>query len=204
MAAIHGEAQGSDDIETVRRQAARSLSLDHDGRGWAEVGERDPVLGALQAQIRLAPPGLLLLRVRGGDVVRHRPADRDAPGAGRQGPAGGVVRRRRSRSAAGRSGRSRGRSACSRSPSVTGLSQVKVEQAARPRPGRDRRRPRHRTAARAARGRGARPAPGTARRRAVDRIGHPAARLRRRRRRADGRRDQPQRGGGALRPAGTA
>ena len=32
------------------RQAARSLSLDHDGRGWAAVGERDPILGALQAQ----------------------------------------------------------------------------------------------------------------------------------------------------------
>jgi DNA-3-methyladenine glycosylase II len=47
---IHGEAHGSDDLETVRRQAARSLSLDHDGRGWADVGERDPVLGALQAQ----------------------------------------------------------------------------------------------------------------------------------------------------------
>ena len=47
---VHGEASGSDDIETVRRQAARSLSLDHDGRGWMEVGARDPVLGALQAQ----------------------------------------------------------------------------------------------------------------------------------------------------------
>ncbi|HEV8401458.1 MAG TPA: hypothetical protein VGQ31_00345 [Candidatus Limnocylindrales bacterium] len=47
---VHGEAHGSDDVETVRRQAARSLSLDHDGRGWADVGERDPVLGALQAQ----------------------------------------------------------------------------------------------------------------------------------------------------------
>src|SRR6478736_3276403 len=47
---IHGESHGSDDLETVRRQAARSLSLDHDGRGWAEVGARDPVIGALQAQ----------------------------------------------------------------------------------------------------------------------------------------------------------
>jgi DNA-3-methyladenine glycosylase II len=47
---IHGEAHGSDDLPTVRRQAARSLSLDHDGRGWAEVGTRDPVIGALQAQ----------------------------------------------------------------------------------------------------------------------------------------------------------
>ena len=36
--------------ETVRRQAARSLSLDHDGSGWEAIGERDPVLGALQAR----------------------------------------------------------------------------------------------------------------------------------------------------------
>jgi DNA-3-methyladenine glycosylase II len=32
----------------VRRQAARSLSLDHDGSDWPVVGERDPVIGRLQ------------------------------------------------------------------------------------------------------------------------------------------------------------
>lgn len=32
----------------MQRQAARSLSLDHDGSGWAEAGRRDAVLGALQ------------------------------------------------------------------------------------------------------------------------------------------------------------
>ena len=47
---VHGEVAGSDDIETVRRQAARSLSLDHDGTGWVAVGERDAVLGAIQAR----------------------------------------------------------------------------------------------------------------------------------------------------------
>ncbi len=47
---VHGDLHGSDDLETARRQAARSLSLDHDGRDWAAVGERDAVLGALQAQ----------------------------------------------------------------------------------------------------------------------------------------------------------
>ena len=74
---IHGEvARLGRSSRRVRRQAARSLSLDHDGRGWAEVGERDPVIGALQAQLRLAPSGLLLLGVRGGHLVRHRPADR--------------------------------------------------------------------------------------------------------------------------------
>lgn len=47
---VHGEVAGTDDLETVRRQAARSLSLDHDGVGWKAVGERDPVLGKLQAE----------------------------------------------------------------------------------------------------------------------------------------------------------
>ena len=47
---VHGEVAGTDDLETARRQAARSLSLDHDGAGWTAVGERDPVLGALQAE----------------------------------------------------------------------------------------------------------------------------------------------------------
>lgn len=37
-------------LEQVERQAARSLSLDHDGSGWPEVGRRDPVIGRLQQQ----------------------------------------------------------------------------------------------------------------------------------------------------------
>jgi DNA-3-methyladenine glycosylase II len=47
---VHGEVAGSPDIETARRQAARSLSLDHDGSGWEAIGQRDAVLGALQAR----------------------------------------------------------------------------------------------------------------------------------------------------------
>ncbi|HUP83801.1 MAG TPA: DNA-3-methyladenine glycosylase 2 family protein [Candidatus Limnocylindria bacterium] len=35
-------------LEQVQRQAARSLSLDHDGAGWPDVGRRDPVTGRLQ------------------------------------------------------------------------------------------------------------------------------------------------------------
>ena len=35
-------------IDQVQRQAARSLSLDHDGSGWPDVGKRDPVMGRLQ------------------------------------------------------------------------------------------------------------------------------------------------------------
>ncbi len=37
-------------LEQVTRQAARSLSLDHDGSGWPAVGRRDPVIGRLQQQ----------------------------------------------------------------------------------------------------------------------------------------------------------
>jgi DNA-3-methyladenine glycosylase II len=48
--AIHGDVSGSEDLETVRRQAARSLSIDHDGSGWPTVGERDPVIGELQVR----------------------------------------------------------------------------------------------------------------------------------------------------------
>lgn len=40
---------GSDDLDAIRRQVARCLSLDHDGTGWPAVGERDPVIGRLQA-----------------------------------------------------------------------------------------------------------------------------------------------------------
>jgi DNA-3-methyladenine glycosylase II len=50
---IRGEAVVSSadvSIEAVRDQVARTLSLDHDGTGWDEVGRRDPVIGRLQAE----------------------------------------------------------------------------------------------------------------------------------------------------------
>ncbi|MEP6638375.1 MAG: DNA-3-methyladenine glycosylase 2 family protein [Chloroflexota bacterium] len=47
---VHGEIHGPGESETVRRQVARSLSIDHDGSGWEEVGRRDPILGAVQAR----------------------------------------------------------------------------------------------------------------------------------------------------------
>ena len=50
---IRGEAVTSApvvSIDTVREQVARTLSLDHDGTGWDEVGRRDPVIGRLQAE----------------------------------------------------------------------------------------------------------------------------------------------------------
>ena len=45
-------AEGSD--AAVRAQVERILSLDHDGSGYAAVGERDPVVGGLMAEY----PGL--------------------------------------------------------------------------------------------------------------------------------------------------
>src|SRR3954469_4650468 len=43
-------------LEAAAAQAARSLSLDHDGTGWPEVGERDPVIGRLQRDHDLLRP----------------------------------------------------------------------------------------------------------------------------------------------------
>ena len=137
---------------TVRRQVARSLSLDHDGRelGGGRTARPGPRRGP--GALRLAPAGLLLLRVRGGDLVRHRSAHLDAPGARRQGPAGRIAGRRdrgrRDRSCA----RSRGRNGCSRRPtSRPQLGQGRPPP--RPGPGRHRRAPRHGAAARAPRSR---------------------------------------------------
>jgi DNA-3-methyladenine glycosylase II len=48
---VRGAVGGAD---SVRRQVARVLSLDYDGSEFAAVGERDPVIGRLQA----AAPGL--------------------------------------------------------------------------------------------------------------------------------------------------
>jgi DNA-3-methyladenine glycosylase II len=53
---IHGDVAGSDELEQVKAQAARSLSLDHDGSGWPDVGERDPIAGALQMQFQFLRP----------------------------------------------------------------------------------------------------------------------------------------------------
>jgi len=53
---IQGDVAGSDEVEQVKAQAARSLSLDHDGAGWPGVGKRDPIIGALQAQYQYLRP----------------------------------------------------------------------------------------------------------------------------------------------------
>ncbi|MEV6417777.1 hypothetical protein [Kribbella sp. NPDC051718] len=55
----HGSAarivvEGDGDLERAAAQAGRFLSLDVDGRGWAEVGSRDEVIADAQKQL----PGL--------------------------------------------------------------------------------------------------------------------------------------------------
>ena len=45
---IAGVVMGTDDVAGAQRQALRCLSLDHDGGGWLDVGQRDPVIGGLQ------------------------------------------------------------------------------------------------------------------------------------------------------------
>jgi DNA-3-methyladenine glycosylase II len=47
---VHGTVHGDAPVDVVRDQVARILSLDHDGTGFASAGERDPVLGCLQAE----------------------------------------------------------------------------------------------------------------------------------------------------------
>ena len=45
---VQVEATGQADVDAVRPQVARILSLDVDGSGFPAVGERDPVVGRLQ------------------------------------------------------------------------------------------------------------------------------------------------------------
>jgi len=53
---LRGEVFGDGDLDVIAAQAARSLSLDHDGTGWPDVGRRDPVIGRLQARYGLLRP----------------------------------------------------------------------------------------------------------------------------------------------------
>ena len=55
-AGVHGTVHGpgGTDLDVVRQQVARVLSLDYDAAGFLRAGERDPVLGSVQK----AAPGL--------------------------------------------------------------------------------------------------------------------------------------------------
>ncbi len=59
--AIHAAVQASTgdlDVARAERQLARILSLDHDGAGYAAVGERDPVIGERQRAASFLRPVL--------------------------------------------------------------------------------------------------------------------------------------------------
>jgi DNA-3-methyladenine glycosylase II len=47
---VEGTVSGASDLDAVRGQVARILSLDHDGEAWLAVGERDPIIGRLQRE----------------------------------------------------------------------------------------------------------------------------------------------------------
>ncbi len=53
---LGGPVFGDGDLAAIERQAARSLSLDHDGSGWPEIGRRDEVIARLQARHGLLRP----------------------------------------------------------------------------------------------------------------------------------------------------
>jgi DNA-3-methyladenine glycosylase II len=46
---VHAKVYGDVDVDALRPQVARILSLDVDGRGWPAVGARDPVVARLQS-----------------------------------------------------------------------------------------------------------------------------------------------------------
>ncbi len=54
---VHAVVHGGGELDAIRRQVARVLSLNQDARGFAEMGRRDPVIGTLQrAAVGLRPP----------------------------------------------------------------------------------------------------------------------------------------------------
>jgi DNA-3-methyladenine glycosylase II len=48
--AVELQLAGGAEVDVALAQVARVVSLDHDGEEFARVGDRDPILGALQAQ----------------------------------------------------------------------------------------------------------------------------------------------------------
>src|SRR5258706_1435536 len=61
-------------------QAARSLSLDHDGSGWPAVGERDPIVGRPQRERDFLRPACFYSPYEAGTsfVIRQRISSRQS------------------------------------------------------------------------------------------------------------------------------
>jgi DNA-3-methyladenine glycosylase II len=77
--AVRVEAYGSDDL-ALPAQVARILSLDVDGTGFEAVGERDPVVGRLQARRPGLRPVLFFtpFEAAAWSVISHRSPARQA------------------------------------------------------------------------------------------------------------------------------
>ncbi len=103
---VLGEASGADgpldpvDLEAAQEQAARSVSLDHDGSAWPDVGVRDPVIGALQARFSFLRPVCFYSAYEAATSLVIGQRISMAQGAAGQAPAGRRVRATGSRSAA--------------------------------------------------------------------------------------------------------
>ena len=149
---VHGEVHGSTDVGTVRRQVARSLSLDHDGTRVGGGRRRDPVLGAVQARFDWLRPVCFYsayeaatsfvigqrISMRQGRIVKERLA----ASLGDEIEVDGTVVRAFPRP-----------ERLLEASDVPGLSSVEGRPPPRPGPGRHRRAPRHGAAARTPRSR---------------------------------------------------
>lgn len=71
---IEVESLGTSDIETLKNQIRRILSLDHDGKGWLAVGKKDPVIGSLQRKFKGLRPVLFSSPYEGAawSILSHR------------------------------------------------------------------------------------------------------------------------------------
>src|SRR4051812_38186405 len=79
---VRGVVHGDADAGAVATQVARVLSLDHSGVAFAEAGERDPVLGALQQRHRGLRPVLFHspYEAAAWAIISHRRPARQAAG----------------------------------------------------------------------------------------------------------------------------
>jgi hypothetical protein len=65
----HVVVAGDGDLDAAAAQACRFLALDVDGRGWPEVGRRDPVIADATGAVARAAAVRFPFPLRGGGVV---------------------------------------------------------------------------------------------------------------------------------------
>ena len=109
---VHGSVE-ADNEERAIAQAARIVSLDHDGTGYAEVGERDPIVGELQSAPATCAPCSSTRR------TRRRRGRSSPPARATRRPSSSATRSRATAS-------SRHRRSCSRLRAQLGLPEAKL------------------------------------------------------------------------------